>query len=478
MKSFTHTHTPRPPTAVQMATSRTCALAPLPSAERTRRELDAAGLLDTEVRAFRCDHPTTAEPALALPLVSDCILNEKPSEGKNTSSSNTATAAAATIVTNDQGEQWLTWAGDTLPVALLTPPHRKRGAYSALQDALARACTKLALNQCLVAALTAEAALPRRWEKLGNTILFAPKGLFDAKEDPAGVALHTELSVEQRDTILAAVAAELGAQRLGVQGCIEESLHRKSTARIIWARTCRGADDHSAGDGDGDGSGWVEHRENGIIYGLDVTRNMFSSGNGTEKTRVARRDCSEEVVVDLYAGIGYFTLPYLVHARAMHLHACEWDEDALHALKFNLSANGVAERCTVHPGDNIAAATTIPNVAHRVNLGLIPSSEAGWPVAVAVLRPEGGTLHVHANVGASSEEESAFCAHLTARLEALAAAAGRTPAWRATVCHIERVKSYAPKLNHVVVDVVIGPEPGSGAPMSATPIRDVGEANS
>ena len=52
----------------------------------------------------------------------------------------------------------------------------------------------------------------------------------------------------------------------------------------------------------------------------------LSSGNGTEKARVARRRCEGETVVDLYAGIGYFALPYLVHARAAHLHACEWDE--------------------------------------------------------------------------------------------------------------------------------------------------------
>jgi len=43
-------------------------------------------------------------------------------------------------------------------------------------------------------------------------------------------------------------------------------------------------------------------------------------------------------------------------------------------------------------------------MAHRVNLGLIPTSEAGWPVALAVLRPEGGMLHVHAVVGTSAEE--------------------------------------------------------------------------
>ena len=38
-------------------------------------------------------------------------------------------------------------------------------------------------------------------------------------------------------------------------------------------------------------------------------------------------------------------------------------------------------------------------VADRVNLGLIPSSEAGWPVACAALKPgSGGVLHIHGNV--------------------------------------------------------------------------------
>jgi 16S rRNA G966 N2-methylase RsmD len=43
-----------------------------------------------------------------------------------------------------------------------------------------------------------------------------------------------------------------------------------------------------------------------------------------------------QVVVDLFAGIGYFTLPYLVHAGAHHVHACEWNPAAVEALKKNL----------------------------------------------------------------------------------------------------------------------------------------------
>ena len=54
----------------------------------------------------------------------------------------------------------------------------------------------------------------------------------------------------------------------------------------------------------------------------------------------------------LAKGIGYFTLPYLVHAKAHLVHACEWNPDAAEALKRNLRLNGVEDRCVVHHGDN------------------------------------------------------------------------------------------------------------------------------
>ena len=37
-------------------------------------------------------------------------------------------------------------------------------------------------------------------------------------------------------------------------------------------------------------------------YSYDVTKCMFSSGNITEKIRIAKLNCNEETVVDLYAG--------------------------------------------------------------------------------------------------------------------------------------------------------------------------------
>ena len=55
---------------------------------------------------------------------------------------------------------------------------------------------------------------------------------------------------------------------------------------------------------------WVEVKQNGVYYALDLLRCMFSKGNISEKIRVAQMQCEDQVVVDLYAGIGYFTIPF------------------------------------------------------------------------------------------------------------------------------------------------------------------------
>ncbi|CAL1613774.1 unnamed protein product [Knipowitschia caucasica] len=220
--------------------------------------------------------------------------------------------------------------------------------------------------------------------------------------------------------------------------------------------------------------GWVTHVDNGIRLDFDVTKCMFSSGNITEKLRVATFNCKGEIVVDLYAGIGYFVLPYLIHAGAAHVHACEWNPDAAEALCKNLNLNNVSERCTVHQGDN--RHLQLSDVADRVNLGLIPSSEDGWPVACRLLkRSTGGILHIHHNVTSpmsnhasslqvreesdKSRDRRAWqvwakdtAEHFRRLLEDIT-----ETGWTTHVQHIEHVKSYAPHINHIVLDLECRP---------------------
>lgn len=241
--------------------------------------------------------------------------------------------------------------------------------------------------------------------------------------------------------------------------------------------------------------GWVEHVDNGIRYTFDVTKCMFSPGNITEKLRVASLPCSGEVLVDLYAGIGYFTLPFLVHAGAAFVHACEWNSHAVEALHRTLLLNGVRDRCHIHAGDS--RQLQLRDVADRVNLGLIPSSEEGWPVACRVLKKDtGGVLHIHHNVetrpaaapvlpaGRDSPEaagcggEAQLCtgdggkempggARLRAqwhrwaegtatRIQGLLAELHGRP-WCTSILHVQAVKSYAPHVHHLVLDLQCRP---------------------
>ena len=403
-----------------------CALVDPAAAEATRRQLDAEGLLELSAKVRR------HEGRIAIPL-SQAALPSLERVADNDDDAGDGDGEEETV---------LRWLGGVLRTCRLEACETGRGPRAAVRTACARAlegCPPALIDQLL----SMDDGLPRRWEKLGDVVLFAPAGMFG--EGTAAARVLATLAPAARSALLAALAAAVGARRVGVQSRIDVGLHRNSRARLLWPEE--------------GGDGWTVQRDNGISYGLDVTRTMFSSGNGTEKARVGRFACAAETVVDLYAGIGFFTLPYLVHAGAAHVHACEWDTDALAALRHNLVANGVAARCTVHAGDNARSLPAFAGTAHRVNLGLIPSSEAGWPVAVGALRAEGGTLHVHANVGASSAEERDFCARLLERLVSLGRAAGR--AWAAAeggarVTHVERVKNYAPKVRHLVVDVELG----------------------
>ncbi|KAM7506258.1 hypothetical protein LguiB_005162 [Lonicera macranthoides] len=260
--------------------------------------------------------------------------------------------------------------------------------------------------------------LPSRWERLGDIVVLSAASFKDPIWDSIGEELWPT------------VAKSLGTRRLARQGRVAPSGTRDSTLEILVGN-----------------NGWVDHRENGIIYSFDATKCMFSWGNLSEKLRMGRLDCRDDVIVDLFAGIGYFTLPFLVRANAKLVYACEWNPHAVEALQRNLHANSVADRCIILEGDN--QVTAPKGVADRVCLGLLPTSEGSWVTAVRALRRKGGMLHVHGNV--KDSEENVWTAHVSKSIYEIAQSEGYN--WDVKVEHVERVKWYAPHVRHLVVDI-------------------------
>ena len=211
--------------------------------------------------------------------------------------------------------------------------------------------------------------------------------------------------------------------------------------------------------------GWITVTEHGIRQSFDLTRVMFSRGNVTEKKRFGRLVQPGETVLDMYAGIGYYTLPAILLGKARYVHACEWNPHAVAALRYNLQQNGVSDdQYRVHPGDCRVSIEEqqLVGIANRVSLGLLPSSEGGWGHAVRALHREtGGWLHIHANVPVTElrlwtewmvHTLFGHCQDCNDR---------NTSDWVVACANVEKVKSFAPTINHYVADVYCGPNDGS-----------------
>lgn len=207
---------------------------------------------------------------------------------------------------------------------------------------------------------------------------------------------------------------------------------------------------------------WIRVTEQGIKQSFDVTRVMFSRGNISEKIRFGTTLVQRgDVILDAYAGIGYYTLPALVHGKASFVYACEWNDYAIEALRYNVVDNGVSDRVQILRGDcrQTVPSNGIINKVDRVSLGLLPSSEGGWRIAVQALKDtSGGWIHVHGNVPV--KELDVWTLWMCSRFRTMVIEEGKPTHWVVVCSHVERVKSFAPTVAHYVADVYLGPPEG------------------
>ncbi|MFP4558847.1 MAG: class I SAM-dependent methyltransferase [Halobacteriota archaeon] len=189
----------------------------------------------------------------------------------------------------------------------------------------------------------------------------------------------------------------------------------------------------------GEGSETI-HREGGCYYKLDVTQVMFSPGNLAERMRAGRIVKDEEIVVDMFAGIGYFSIPAAVHSRPKRIYSIEANPQSYRYLLENIKLNKTKSIVPIL-GDSMFI--TPQGVADRVFMGHINSQDF-LPVAVRALRGK-GFIHYH---------ESTPEAVLERPVERVKTAAEKEGK-KAEIESFRKVKHYSPGVLHVVVDACI-----------------------
>jgi tRNA wybutosine-synthesizing protein 2 len=232
---------------------------------------------------------------------------------------------------------------------------------------------------------------------------------------------------------------ELGEALLDVHGGADTVLarggiagpHREPEVEVI------------AGAGDTE----TVHTEHGTRYAMDLAEVMFSPGNKAERARMGEVVGAGERVVDMFAGIGYFTLPM---ARAgADVTAIERNPAAFRYLLENVRLNDV--EAAVHPyrADcrDVLRAAASPlrsdgvGTADRVVMGYYDAHEY-LDSALGALAP-GGVVHVH-----EATPEPLVFERPVERVRAAAAERDRT----VEILDTRRVKTHSEGVVHVVVD--------------------------
>jgi len=188
--------------------------------------------------------------------------------------------------------------------------------------------------------------------------------------------------------------------------------------------------------------------EHGTRWHLDAARIMFAAGNRVERQRFARLVRPGERVADLFAGIGYFTIPAARAQPTAAFVAVEKNPLAYGYLERNVQENGVDPSVRTLLGDN----RLVPLAEHafdRVVLGYLPSSVPFLDRAVRLLDSAGGEVHLHLVTDAHDAARRASST-VRAELERLGARPLAAPRAR-------EVKPYGPGRTHVVVDAELRP---------------------
>ena len=260
--------------------------------------------------------------------------------------------------------------------------------------------------------------LPNGWERFDDVALL-----------PLNAFSHSKWNSIERTSLWAEIANALNVNRLFRKGEITGE-RRESSAELLHGTNVD-----------------VVRIEHGVKFVYRITECMFSQGNLNERKRMGDLDLSKEEILDLYAGIGYYTLPMLVRGNAKHVTATEWNPNALRDLQSGLKQNGVDGRCTVLEGDNRSHGALLESKFDRIVLGLLPQAWDGLETAIRALRNSGGVLHVHGV--ASTKNPEKWEKEVIQRLSEY----GRSIAQSESL----RIKSYAPFWDHRVLDIEVGP---------------------
>jgi len=195
----------------------------------------------------------------------------------------------------------------------------------------------------------------------------------------------------------------------------------------------------------GDGTE-VLHKENRCSFYLDVSEIMWSKGNQQEKRRLVKLVKDGETIIDMFAGVGYWSIP-IARNKNVKIYSIELNPKSYSYLKKNVKLNKVEDKVNPIKGDCRKEIPKLEKV-DRIIMGYFPRTIDYLEYALRGAKDE-CWIHFHEirKLGEWDKLQRDIVNILTKHKFGL------------IEFRFNRVKKYAPNVDHAVFDLRIKRKP-------------------
>jgi len=147
------------------------------------------------------------------------------------------------------------------------------------------------------------------------------------------------------------------------------------------------------------------HKESKCMFSVDVEKCYFSPRLFYERMRIAKLVEYDEIILNMFAGVGCFSVIVAKHSNAKKVYSIDVNSLAIHHMQENVRLNGVYGRVIPMFGDaKEVIEKRLCHVADRVLMPLPEKALEYLPYALVALKEVGGWIHYYDFAHAKQDE--------------------------------------------------------------------------
>ena len=195
----------------------------------------------------------------------------------------------------------------------------------------------------------------------------------------------------------------------------------------------------------------VCHFENKVYFCFDISKVMFAKGNVAERGRLPKQVKMNEVIIDMFVGIGYFSVPIAKIAKPKKIYAIDLNPNSIKYLKKTIEKNKL-KNIEVMEGDSREIIEKLLEEgvkADRILMGYLPPPIKFIASAMKIIK-KNGMIHYDDLIRVDNKDED-----ITKTLKKFNEEAKQAGFNNVELVNAQRVKSYKPKIDHYVLDILV-----------------------